>query len=155
MNQTAHSAQKSEKECKMTNTEISDAMMKAFNEADWDTWRSFMAPDVTMQDFASGDYIEGVDAVMGYVTSWKSSFSNMIGTLENRIESGNTLVEECSWTGTNDGELPMPDGSKIPATGKSITIKNVLIFEMENGKCKSAKNYRDAMSMGAQLGLMG
>ena len=51
----------------MTNTEISDAMMKAFNEADWDTWRSFMAPDVTMQDFASGDFIEGVDAVMGYV----------------------------------------------------------------------------------------
>ena len=35
----------------MTNTEISDAMMKAFNEADWDTWRSFMAQDVTMQDF--------------------------------------------------------------------------------------------------------
>ena len=96
----------------MTNTEISDAMMKAFNEADWDTWRSFMAPDVTMQDFASGDFIEGVDAVMGYVMGWKSSFSNMIGTLENRIESGNTLVEECSWTGTNDGELPMPDGSK-------------------------------------------
>ena len=69
----------------MTNTEISDAMMKAFNEADWDTWRSFMAPDVMMQDFASGDYIEGVDAVIGYVIGWKSSFSNMIGTLENRI----------------------------------------------------------------------
>ena len=62
-----------------------------------------MAPDVPMHDFASGDYIEGVDAVMGYVMSWKSSFSNMIGTLENRIESGNTLVEECSRTGTNDG----------------------------------------------------
>ena len=69
----------------MTKTEISDAMMKAFNEADWDKWRSFMAPDVTMQDFASGDFIEGVDAVMGYVMGWKSSFSNMFGTLENRI----------------------------------------------------------------------
>ena len=51
----------------MTNTEISDAMMKAFNEADCGTWRSFMTPDATMQDFASGDFIEGVDAVMGYV----------------------------------------------------------------------------------------
>ena len=37
VNQTNHSAQKSENEFKMTNTEISDAMMKAFNEADWDT----------------------------------------------------------------------------------------------------------------------
>ena len=56
----------------MTNNEISDAIMKAFNEADWDTWRSFMAPDVTMQDFASGDYIEGEDAIMGYVKGGKS-----------------------------------------------------------------------------------
>ena len=46
MNQTVYSAQKTEKESEITNTEISDAMMKAFNEADWDTWRSFMAPDV-------------------------------------------------------------------------------------------------------------
>ena len=82
MNRTVQWAQKSEKKCKMTNTEISDAMLKAFNEADWDTWRSFMAPDETMQDFASGDFIEGVKAVMG----WESSFSNMIGTLENRID---------------------------------------------------------------------
>ena len=60
-------------------------MMKAFNEADWDTWRSFMAPDVTMQDFASGDYIEGVDAVMGYVMGWKLSFSNCWIYLVNKL----------------------------------------------------------------------
>ena len=117
MNQTIPSAQKSEKECKMTNTEISDAMMKAFNEADWDTWRSFMAPDVTMQDFASGDFIEGVDAVMGYVMGWKSSFSNMIGTLENRIESRIRLLRNVP------GQVPMtvncqcPTGPKSPQPG--------------------------------------
>ena len=78
----------------MTNTEISDAMMKAFNEADWDTWRSFMAPDVTMQDFASGDYIEGVDAVMGYVTGWKFSFSkNPAGPLINTVPALEMIFE--------------------------------------------------------------
>ena len=41
----------------MTNAEISDAMMKAFNEADWDTWRSFMAPDVTMQDLCKQGWV--------------------------------------------------------------------------------------------------
>ena len=49
----------------------------------------------------------------------------------------------------------MPDGSKIPATGKSVTVKNVLIFTFENGKITSFKNYLDMMSMMGQLGLSG
>ena len=49
----------------------------------------------------------------------------------------------------------MPDGSKIPATGKSVTIKNVMIWGYKDGKLSSFKKNRDAMSMGAQLELMG
>jgi predicted ester cyclase len=49
----------------------------------------------------------------------------------------------------------MPDGSKIPATGKSVTVNNVLIFTFENGKMTSFKNYLDMMSMMGQLGLAG
>ena len=82
-------------------------------------------------------------------------YPDMIGTLNNRIESGNTLVEECTWVGTNTGEIPMPNGSKIPATRKSVTVNNVLIFTFENGKMTSFKNYLDMMSMIGQLGLAG
>ena len=114
-----------------------------------------MAPEVTMEDMASGDKKQGIDQVMEYVTGWKSTFSDITGVVNNRIESGDTLIEECTWSGTNDGEIPMPDGSKIPATGKSVTIKNVMIWGYKDGKLSSFKNYRDAMSMGAQLGLMG
>ena len=79
----------------------------------------------------------------------------MVGQCNNRIESGNTMVEECSWTGTNTGEMTAPDGSKIPPTGKSVNIKNCFIYEFENGKIKSMKNYLDMMSMMGQLGLAG
>ena len=139
----------------MTNSEVSDQIMKDFNSANWEGWKSNVASNVMIQDFASGDKKEGIDDVMEYVTGWKSTFSDITGLCNNRIESGNTLVEECTWTGTNDGEIPMPDGSKIPATGKTVTIKNVIIWEFNEGKLTSFKNYRDAMSMGAQLGLMG
>ena len=75
--------------------------------------------------------------------------------MNNRIESGDTLKEECTWSGTNDGGIPMLYGYKISATLKSVTIKNVMIWGYKYGKLSSFKNYRDAVSMGAQLGLMG
>ena len=51
--------------------------------------------------------------------------------------------------------MTAPDGSKIPPTGKTVNIKNCFIYEFENGKIKSMKNYLDMMSMLGQLGLAG
>ena len=41
------------------------------------------------------------------------------------------------------------------ASGKPVNIKNCFIYEFENGKIKSIKNYLDMMSMMGQLGLAG
>ena len=139
----------------MTTSEVSDQILKDFNSANWDGWKSAIADNAKMEDMATGQVAEGADACLAYAQQWKSMYPDMIGTLNNRIESGNTLVEECTWVGTNTGEIPMPDGSKIPATGKSVTVNNVLIFTFENGKMTSFKNYLDMMSMMGQLGLAG
>ena len=48
-----------------------------------------------------------------------------------------------------------PDGGKIPPTGKSVNLKNVLIYEFEGERIKSMKNYLDMMTMMSQLGLAG
>ena len=34
--------------------------------------------------------------------------------------AGDVLVEECSWTGTNTGNIATPDGNTIPPTGNSV-----------------------------------
>ena len=39
----------------MTNKEVSEQLMKDFNEANWESWKSNVAPDITMEDMASGD----------------------------------------------------------------------------------------------------
>ena len=138
----------------MNNSEKSDQLMKFFNDTDWDGWKGLIADNATMEDMAVGKKCIGVDEVLGYAQSWKTGFPDMTGTCENRLECGNTLVEECTWTGTNTGNLSAPDGSSIPATGKTVTVKNAMIWEFENGKVKSCKNYLDMMSMLGQLGLL-
>ena len=97
----------------------------------------------------------GSDEVLAYVQGWKTGFPDLVGKCENRIDAGDVLVEECSWTSTNTGNLVAPDGSTIPPTGKSVNLKNVLIWEFQDGKVKPVKNYLDMMTMLSQLGLAG
>ena len=140
----------------MTNVEVSDKAMELFNQNRIDEWiNTLAADDITFEDMAVGHKASGKEEVKAYVQSWKTTFPDMVGQFNNRIESGNTMVEECSWTGTNTGEITAPDGSKIPPTGKTVNIKNCFIYEFENEKIKSMKNYLDMMGMMGQLGLAG
>ena len=140
----------------MTNAEVSDSALKLFNENKIDEWAdAIAADDIILEDMAVGHKASGKEEATAYVQSWKTAFPDMVGSCNNRVESGNTMFEECSWKGTNTGEITAPDGSKIPATGKSINIKNCFVYEFENGKLKSMKNYLDNMSMMGQLGLAG
>ena len=140
----------------MTNVEVSDKALKLFNEDKIVEWANTVAADdKTFEDMAVGYKVSGKEESEAYVQSWKTTFPVMVDQCNNRIESGNTMVEECSWTGTNTGEITAPDGSKIPPTGKTVNIKNCFIYEFGNGKIKSMTNYLDMMSMMGQLGLAG
>ncbi len=139
----------------MSNVELSEQMMTYFNEARWDEWQAGLASDATMEDMAVGSKSVGADEVLAYAKNWKVMFPDMIGTCETRHDAGDVLVEECSWTGTNTGNIATPDGSTIPPTGKSVNLRNVLIWEYQDGKVKSVKNYLDMMTMMSQLGLAG
>ena len=140
----------------MINAEISELGIKLFNENKIDEWTdAIAADDIALEDVAIGHKAFGKEEAKAYVKNWKTTFPDMVGKCNNRVESGNTMFEECSWTGTNTGEINAPDGSKIPPTGKSVNINNCFVYEFENGKIKSMKNYLDTMSMMGQLGLAG
>ena len=68
--------------------------------------------------------------------------------------SANTCVVEKEVTATMTGEMEMPDGSKVPPTGKTHTLKGCLIVETENGMQKNQRMYADMMSMMQGFGIM-
>ena len=70
------------------------------------------------------------------------------------IESGNTVVTEMRMQGTNTGEMEMPDGSKLPATGKKVDFQGVQVVEFKDGKMYKGSQYYNPMVMMEQLGLM-
>ena len=85
---------------------------------------------------------------------WRSMLSDFKFEFGEFMQSGNTCVVEMEVTATMSGEMEMPDGSKVPPTGKTHTMKGCLIVETENGNQKNQRMYAAMMSMLQGFGIM-
>ena len=134
--------------------ELVDRFFKAMSDGDMDTVRSVFHEDCVSTDFATGQVSKGIDGNMQDVEMWRASFGDIKVEAISHTVSGNTVVTEMKFTGTNDGDMPMPDGSSIPATGNTVQMRGCQICEFKDGKMINARQYYDMMGMMAQLGLM-
>ena len=134
-------------------SKLVDDFFAAMVSGDLDSIESMFHDDVSMTDHGNGMTSDGVEANMNDVRNWKNTFSDMSLTAERHIESGNTVVTEMRMQGTNTGEMEMPDGSKLPATGKTVKMQGCQVIEVEDGKMIKGTQYYNPMAMMEQLGL--
>jgi steroid delta-isomerase-like uncharacterized protein len=130
------------------------AQNDAFNCGDWEAFRAAVAPDSVYEEVATGRVTRSPDDHIALAQGWKSAFPDATGTLDQAYVSGNTVIQEITWSGTQTGELPMPNGTLLPPTGKKISMKAVLITQVENGKAKHNRHYLDLLAMLTQLGVI-
>ena len=121
---------------------------------DIDSAMSVMHDNCVNHDMGTGQVMEGLDENRADMENWTNTFSNMKVEVLNHVESGDTVVTEMKMSGVNTGDMEMPDGSKIPATGKSIEMNGCQVAKFQDGKIIKATQYYNMMSMMAQLGLM-
>ena len=96
--------------------------------------------------------VEGIGQVLDVWKGWGAAFPDSKATFHSACASGNTVVIELTWNGTHTGPMATPDG-EVPATGKSISMRGVIVSELEGGKVASARQYFDMATMMSQLGL--
>ena len=101
-----------------------------------------------------GTKYEGRAANLENDQKWGSMMSDFNFNYANTVESGNTTVVEMEVTATMTGEMPMPDGSSIPPSGKTHTFKACMIIDWDNGQIKKQRIYADFMSFMAGFGIM-
>lgn len=131
-----------------------DEFFAAMQEGNLESIESMFHDDCVMTDMGNGMVSSGIKENMNDVRNWKNTFSDMSLTAIRHIESGNVVVTEMRMQGTNTGEMEMPDGSKLPATGKKIDFQGCQIIEYQDGKMIKGTQYYNPMSMMEQLGLM-
>ena len=137
----------------MNNIEISEKLLNGFNQANWDAVRECLADNVNYDEKATGRHTLSAEDWINNSKGWKTAFSNAHGTILNRVEQGDTVVEEIMWKGTHDGEMLTPEGNVIPATHKSMENPAIMVSKFKNGKVVETRHYFDMRTMLTQLGL--
>ena len=125
-------------------------VVEAFNNDDWDAARGLLG-DSTYNELGTQRSLVGADAIIGALQGWKTAMPDVKGTVTSAAESGQRVVLEVTWEGTQTGEMVTEQGT-IPASGKRQKTPSAFIFDYENGKLKESRHYFDMLTFLKQIG---
>lgn len=88
---------------------------------------------------------EGLKAV---ILQMRSAFPDIHWAVDEMVAEGDKLVTRFTWTGTHQGEF-----LGVPATGRSVSIKGIVVDSLEGGKMVDSRMLLDVLGMMMQLGM--
>ena len=100
--------------------EIGRSSIEAFNASDWKRFGANLTPDCVVEEVGTGVRLEGVDAILENVKQWKTAFPDDKGVVNKAMASGNNVILELTWKGTQTGPLAGPLGT-IPPIGPVLS----------------------------------
>jgi steroid delta-isomerase-like uncharacterized protein len=79
----------------------------------------------------------------------RAAFPDIHWVVEEMVAEGEKVVTRFTWTGTHRGSF-----LGVPATGKSVSVKGVVIDELAGGKMNASRMLMDSLGMLQQLGVV-
>jgi len=125
-------------------------VVEAFNNDDWDAARGILG-DSTYNELGTQRSLAGADAIIEGLQGWKAAMPDVKGTVTSAVESGQRVVLEVTWEGTQTGEMVTEQGT-IPPSGKRQKTPSAFIFDYENGEMKESRHYFDMLTFLKQIG---
>jgi steroid delta-isomerase-like uncharacterized protein len=132
--------------------EVLEKQLRAFSAGDWKTYRETISDRSVYEEEATGRRVTGADEVVRTVEPWLKGFPDCVGRIKDAIASGDAIVAELEWTGTQKGALTGPFGT-IPPTNKQVRVPAVLVLRFEGERIREARHYFDLLSLLRQLGI--
>src|SRR5207248_953112 len=113
----------------MSNRDVSDAIVKAWANADLDGVMAMYADDRVVVD-PSGEY-RGAVAIRAFTEDAFATFTPISVDTSNFLTDGDLYVAEWTTRMTNTGPLKLPGGSAIPATGQTVEFSARVIGRVD------------------------
>ena len=88
----------------------------------------------------------GLKEVIGMM---RAAFPDIHWVLEETVASGDKVVTRFTWTGTHRGTF-----LGVPASGRSVSVKGVVIDRLSAGKMADSRILMDNFAMMQQLGVI-
>jgi steroid delta-isomerase-like uncharacterized protein len=89
---------------------------------------------------------EGLKEVIGLL---RAAFPDIHWVVDETIATGDKVVTRFTWTGTHRSTF-----LGIPATGRNVTVKGVVIDRLSGGKMADSRILMDSLGMMQQLGVV-
>ena len=134
----------------MTSKNVATVMrqFEGFNAHDAQAAANGYTADAVLNDHATALSVKGPAEIMDQVSVFLNAASDGRVAINATYESGNVVIAEITWTGTNDGPL-----GPLPATGRPVTLDAVDILHFDNeGRIVQEDWYYDQLMLMAQLG---
>jgi steroid delta-isomerase-like uncharacterized protein len=132
--------------------DVGRRFIEAFNAHDEQRIRELNGESAVFE--APGDVrVEGREAATEYAMAWLRAFPDARITVHNELADDQWVVQEFTFTGTQDGTLMSP-GGEIAATHKALNGRGVQIFRVEGENIADTRLYFDQVQVMTQLGLM-
>ena len=129
------------------------AVVQRFLEEVINQGRLEQANEIVAEDFVELDPLpgqrqgrEGLKDVIGML---RTAFPDMNWVVEEMIAEGEQVVTRFTWTGTQQGTF-----MGIPATGRNVVVKGVVIDRIVGGMMTDSRILMDTMGMMQQLGVI-
>lgn len=126
-------------------------VVDAFNRDNWEAVGAPLAPNAVYKEIGTGRQLDGPEAMVEAWQGWKTALPDATGTVTNAIASGDTVLLEISWEGTQDGPLAGPGGT-IPPSGKRQVTPAAFVCTFEGEKIREIRHYFDMLALLQQLG---
>jgi steroid delta-isomerase-like uncharacterized protein len=137
----------------MSTTENNKAVIRKFLEEVINQNRMDRADDLVREDFVELDPLpgqrQGRDGLKEVLGIMRSAFPDMHWVVEETVAEGDTVVSRFTWTGTHRGVF-----LGVPATGKNVRVKGVVIDQLTGGKMSKSRILMDSLGMMQQLGVV-
>ena len=109
------------------------------------------ADNLVLEDFVELDPLpgqsQGRDGLKEVIRQMRASFPDMHWKVEEMLAEGEKVSTRFTWTGTQRGAF-----LGIPATGRHITVKGVVIDRLSGGKMADSRILMDTLGIMQQLG---
>jgi steroid delta-isomerase-like uncharacterized protein len=134
-------------------TQVAQHVIEAFNAGDWQRFKAPLAANVNYEETGTQRRVHDAEAYVQLCQGWKQAFPDAKGIIRNVVSSGNMVVQEVLWEGTQDGDLPTPTGT-LPASGRRIMVPATLWLTFQGEQVREIHHHIDMMGMMQQLGVM-
>ncbi|MDE3197086.1 MAG: ester cyclase [Acidobacteriota bacterium] len=111
------------------------------------------ADDIVVEDFVELDPLpgqaQGREGLKEAIGQMRSAFPDLHWIVDEMVAEDDKVVTRFTWSGTHQGAFV-----GVPATGRQITVKGVVIDRLVNGRMAESRILMDTMGMMLQLGVL-